>query len=164
MESASDRRTAATAPVAARGAADHQPDGCSAALMAGQRHGAAVEEIDQPGVAHDAEVPAEIVLVAALGLGDRRRDARHARHDDGVERSGKSFDFADVGGAPRGDKDIVGPRDVLAQKHALADARIVLGETPEVRPVDMVGLGPGKAAALEVLALPVESRYWNFNH
>src|SRR5256884_6765365 len=61
----------------------------------------------------------------------RSRDARHARHDDGVERSGKSFDFADVGGAQLGDEDIVRPRDVLAQKHALADARIVLGETPD---------------------------------
>src|SRR3954469_15489224 len=65
--------------------ADHEAHRRRARLVARQRERAAVEEVRQTVVAQQPAVPAEVVLVARIGFGDGRRDARRARDQEGVE-------------------------------------------------------------------------------
>ena len=127
--------------------------------MAGHRGRAAIEEVDEAVVAQDAHVPAEIVVVAGVGLGDRRRDAGRCRHEDGVEPGREPFDFTDELSPQVAESQVIGGGDALAEENALAHARIVFADALLVGAVDVVRLGTGIAAALEVLALAVELRH-----
>ena len=131
--------------------------------MARQRRRAAIEEVDEPGIAHDAEVPAEVVVVAALGLGDRRRDARTRRHDDGVEGRGERLYLADVLRAQMHQTDVIGARKTAAHRDALADARIVFRGAMNVGLVNVDHFGTRDAAALEVFRLAIEGGHRHFN-
>ena len=72
--------------------------------------------------------------------------------------SGSRAHFALVRGAQPAERDVIGRADVLAEEQALADARVVVGEALEIGPVDVIGLGAGIAAALEVFRLAIERR------
>ncbi|MNY19612.1 hypothetical protein D3C86_1530530 [compost metagenome] len=127
--------------------------------MAGQGEGAAVEKIDDPGVAQDAQVPAHVVVIAAVGLGKGRCDAGHGGQQQRIERGQRLYEGCDGRGAQAQQRDVVGGADAGAQRQALAHARIVEREPIQALAVHHVGFGPRDAAAFEVARVCVQRRH-----
>src|SRR3954471_19180488 len=69
-------------PVCSGEATHHESNGRRSRCVAGNCGRAAVEEVDETVISQDARVPAEVLVVAAIGVRDRRRYAGNGGHHD----------------------------------------------------------------------------------
>ncbi len=98
---------------------DHHADWCGARYMAGNRQGAAVEQVDDCRVAQHAQVEAGISFVVLTCFGDRRRGLWGRRHQHRVIAGGGGVDRSDELLAQFNQFDVAcgrAPRKILVQK------------------------------------------------
>ena len=127
---------------------DHHADWCGARYMAGNRQGAAVEQVDDCRVAQHAQVEAGISFVVLTCFGDRRRGLWGRRHQHRVIAGGGGVDRSDELLAQFNQFDVACGRDRLARADADNDARVIfVGPIFYPLSVPPIGFGAGQRAA-----------------